>query len=194
MKISRAGSSSGWASNHASRLLATSGLSCSLACAVFFECQAAAVEERPDLVDAGARAALGDQPLPDFDDGDVVLLRDATEDRLAMGVELRAFRLPARPGHPRARVPRTAHSDDSGRDTHAEPRRSRARRKRLLQRRVNHPIPQILTVGPRHHPSPRFERERIRQIAIWESRREPDQTENAPAGFRNVRFLPRVTQ
>lgn len=109
MKIRRAGSSSGWPSNHSSRLLATSGRSCSLACAVFFECQAAAVEEGPDRADAGARAALGCQPLADLCDGDVVLPRDPGEDRLAMGVELRPPRLPARPGcaEPVSRARRT---------------------------------------------------------------------------------------
>jgi hypothetical protein len=48
---------------------------------------------------------------------------------------------PARHGCTRACLPRMAHPDDGGRDAHAEPRRSRARRKRPLQRRVNHPIP-----------------------------------------------------
>src|SRR5438105_2892565 len=57
---SRSGSRSGCTSNHASRRAATSDLPCSLACAVFFEGHAVALEEAPDRAgrEAGTVRAL----------------------------------------------------------------------------------------------------------------------------------------
>lgn len=48
MKTRCAGSRSGWASNQACLCTATSGRSCSLACAVFLEGHPVAVEKAPD--------------------------------------------------------------------------------------------------------------------------------------------------
>src|SRR3546814_983608 len=55
MNTNRSGSRSGWALNHARRRARTSGRSCSLACAVFFDRHRVTVEEAPD----GARCKYG---------------------------------------------------------------------------------------------------------------------------------------
>jgi hypothetical protein len=74
MKTRRSGSRSGWASNQARRLAATSGRSCSLAWAVFFEGHRVAVKEAPHRAGCEGCAVLGAQQIGQFDQGDILLL------------------------------------------------------------------------------------------------------------------------
>src|SRR6202030_3134959 len=62
MKINWAVFSKGWSCRHCSRALATSGLSCSAACSVFFEADAVAAEEPPNRARTNCDVAPG-QPL-----------------------------------------------------------------------------------------------------------------------------------
>src|SRR5258708_3205185 len=87
MKTSRAGSRSGWPSNHASRRAATSARSCSLACAAFFKSDAVTVEETPDRARREAGAVFGAQQVGQFDQRDVHLGVDARQDDLAKGLD-----------------------------------------------------------------------------------------------------------
>src|ERR687897_543742 len=87
-KIRRAGSRSGWASNQASRAAATSGRSCSAACAVFFPGDRPAIEEAPERPKPDRHAALGAQAILHFGQRDVVRLVDQGEQEALMGVEL----------------------------------------------------------------------------------------------------------
>src|ERR1700710_2323486 len=73
MKTRRFGSRSGWAANQARRRAATSGRSCSAACAVFFEGHAVAVEAAPDGAGPERDAVLGPQQFGQFDQADVLL-------------------------------------------------------------------------------------------------------------------------
>src|SRR5262249_55463488 len=52
------GSRPGFPSHQASRALFTSGRSCSAACAIFFQRDAVALEEKPERPDSDAHAAL----------------------------------------------------------------------------------------------------------------------------------------
>ena len=63
MNTNRQGSRSGCWTNQACRRAATSGRSCSAACAVFFEADPAALEEPPQGADAHRYAALEQQGL-----------------------------------------------------------------------------------------------------------------------------------
>src|SRR5271166_851167 len=87
MKTRRSGSRSGCAARHAFLCAATSGRSCSLACAVFFEGLAAPVEKAPD--DAW-RKSLAMRPLQagsDLHQRDVDCRRDQLQDLIAMGFD-----------------------------------------------------------------------------------------------------------
>ncbi len=66
-----------------------------------------------------------------------------------MGIKFGAPRLalPARPAL--SALPRPAHPDHGGGDPNPEPD-CRLPGRHARQRRINHPIPQILAVGPRH--------------------------------------------
>ncbi len=87
MNTSRSGSSSGWASNHARRWLRTSARCCSLACAVFFERHAVAVEQPPD------RALRHPEPMGVFQifsnlrQGDVRPILNQRQDLFGMGFD-----------------------------------------------------------------------------------------------------------
>jgi hypothetical protein len=82
MKTSRVGSRSGCASNQASRRLATSGRSCSLACAVFFDGHRVAVKEAPDRAGREGGTMIAAQHIGQFNEGDVHLRVDRTQDNI----------------------------------------------------------------------------------------------------------------
>src|SRR5690606_7252235 len=90
MKISLSGSRSSWPSNQAMRRRWTSGRCCSEACAVFFERDAAPVEEPPHRRGCRTHAALGAKALPDLGQRDVRRCLDAAQDKGLVRIELRA--------------------------------------------------------------------------------------------------------
>ncbi len=69
-----------------------------------------------------------------------------------MRVELRPLRLTLPTRRPLARLPRPA--DPLDRRLHADPEASRGATGGAFGRGAQNPIPQILTIGPRHRPSP----------------------------------------
>jgi hypothetical protein len=93
MKTRRCGSRSSCPSNQSSRRFRTSGRSCSLAWADFFERQSAPIEEGPQRRTAGPYAAFGQKPLQQFGDRQVRRFRDQSEQVFPMRIELRAARL-----------------------------------------------------------------------------------------------------
>ena len=93
MKISRAGSRSSWPSNQSRRRRRTSARCCSLACAVFFERDAALFEEHPHRRRHHPNVMLGRQPVRDLGQRDVRRLGNKAEDEALMRIELRARRL-----------------------------------------------------------------------------------------------------
>jgi hypothetical protein len=145
---SRAGSRSSWPSNQSSRRFRTSGRSCSAACADFFDRQAAAVEEGPDRAHARSHAALG-KALLDLDDREVRGGFDQTEQEVAMRIKLRAPRLSLSARGALAAVDSPADPYDCRRDANPEPHR-RLPGWQSRQGRVDHPVSQILAVGPCH--------------------------------------------
>ena len=76
MKTRRAGSRSGCASNQACRLRATSGLSCSAACAAFFERDPVANQEAMHRADRKRSAMVTVQKGCEFGQRDVLLRLD----------------------------------------------------------------------------------------------------------------------
>jgi hypothetical protein len=91
MKTSFSGSRSGCALNQARRFAATSGRSCSLACAVFFEGHGMAIEETPHRAGRENHAVLIPQHRGDFDERNVNLGIDRFENDGAVKLD------PARP-------------------------------------------------------------------------------------------------
>jgi hypothetical protein len=84
MKTSRPGSIRAWYVFHCRRRLATSGRSCSLASAVFFEAQSFAMHEGPHRPIADPNATLG-QLLLQSPQRQLRLLGDAGVDKVTMG-------------------------------------------------------------------------------------------------------------
>src|SRR6201993_2099299 len=82
MKTSLSGSSSGASSRQAWRAAATSGLSCSAACALFFEGHAVTVEKTPNRARRKRGSPLGGQHLGNLNQGHVRLGLDRLHDRL----------------------------------------------------------------------------------------------------------------
>src|ERR671932_1327020 len=120
MNTSPSGSRSSWPSNHASRASATSGLSCSAACAVFFEGDAARVEEAPDRGGAGLQAALVLQAGSDLLEREIRCLGDEFEQEVGLIVELGADRMALAAGCPLAAVAGAACPGDGRGDADAE--------------------------------------------------------------------------
>src|ERR1700752_3770952 len=89
MKTSCPGSRSGWPSNQAWRRRATSGRSCSAACAVFFEADAATIEEAPQRPYSHGDAALSQQKLLQLGQRDVQLLLAARHQEVSLGLNPR---------------------------------------------------------------------------------------------------------
>src|SRR3954467_13900813 len=111
-----------------------------------------------------------------LDQADVVLRLDQAEQEVSMGIELRASRLALRARRALSGLARPAHPDDRGSDPDPEADRSLPRR-HARQRRINHSIPQILTVGPRHAPPPPDPGRRTRMLLI--NRESPPESERA---------------
>src|SRR5215470_8043973 len=82
MKTSLSGSSCGASSRQAWRAVATSGLSCSAACALFFEGHAVTVEETPNRAWCKRCPSLRFEHLGDLNQGHVWLGLDRSHDRL----------------------------------------------------------------------------------------------------------------
>jgi hypothetical protein len=122
MKTSRAGSSSGWLSNHAWRAALTSGRSCSVAWAVFFVGEIARVEETPQRAKPHRQASLIAQPGAHLLQGHVVLLVDQAAQEGFMAVELRGARAALRAGGDRAGRLDRSHPADGGGDPDVEAR------------------------------------------------------------------------
>jgi hypothetical protein len=99
-----------------------SGRSCSAACAVFFECQAAAVEECPQRRASRTNTTLRSQLVQHLADGDFRLRLDLPENVVAMPIKLGTARLtlPARPAI--ARLACLPHPADRRRQPDPEPR------------------------------------------------------------------------
>ena len=91
-----------------------------------------------------------------------------------MGIELRASRLALRARLALSGLARPAHPDDGGGDPNPKADRSLPGR-HARQRRINHPIPQILTVGPRHARLPSNPGRRTRMLSI--NREAPPESE-----------------
>src|ERR1044071_7788370 len=122
MKTRRSGSRSGWRSNHAARRAATSGRACSLACAVFFDGQAMAIEEAPDRARGKGYTVLLPQQISQLSQCDVGLRVDRGQDDVLVGFKaprapVTALRLGARRA---GRVP-LASPANRARSRHAEP-------------------------------------------------------------------------
>src|SRR5271167_3295307 len=96
MNTSFLGSRSSCAPNHSWRRFKTSGRCCSSACAVFFECDLLPIVEAPDHRQRETLAAVGDQPLLDFQQRDVRLTTNETKQIFAMRLNAVRAPIPAR--------------------------------------------------------------------------------------------------
>jgi hypothetical protein len=84
-----------------------------------------------------------------LDKGDVRCRFDEAEQEGAMQIQLRAPWLALAAGHSFTRAPRATSPDDGCRDPHPEPHGC-APGRQSRQHRVDHPVSQILAVGPCH--------------------------------------------
>ena len=84
IKTSLSGSRSGWPLNQARRRASTSGRSCSLACAVFFQGHRVTVEKTPDRARCELRSMFRPQHLGQLDKGDVDLALDRRQNHVAI--------------------------------------------------------------------------------------------------------------
>ena len=84
----RVGSRSDWPLNHANRRRATSGRSCSAACAVFFEADPLALEEIPDLRRAGRDLTPLRQALGNLRQADIRARINQAQNKLLMASPL----------------------------------------------------------------------------------------------------------
>jgi hypothetical protein len=71
------------------RRKATSGLSCSLACAVFFNGHGVAIEKPPDRAGCELNPMLAAQQLGNLNQADVDLGVDRVEDNVVIGLDPR---------------------------------------------------------------------------------------------------------
>src|SRR5215212_6479057 len=149
MNTSRAGSRSSWPSNQASRASATSGLSCSAACAVFFERDAARVEEAPDRGGAGVQAALVLEAGSDLLEREIGCAVDQFEQIVGLIVELGARRMALALGRSLAGVAGAACPGDGRGSADAEAG-CRAPRRAAAKRLIEDAFAQILAVRACH--------------------------------------------
>lgn len=150
MKTKRSASRSGWASSQALRRAATSGLSCSAACAVFFERHGVTVEEPPHRARGERGTMLPAQHLGNLAQRDVHLLLDCREDDAAAGLNaLGAAIATLALGSPPARLTPSAHLAYGTRRRYPEPLRCRPTRHAPCDRR-NQSAAQVLRQGFRH--------------------------------------------
>ena len=150
MKTRQSASRSGWASNQSLRRAATSGLSCSAACAVFFERHGVPIEETPHRARRERGAAIPAQHLGNFVQRDVGPRLDRIEDDAvidldAIGAAIATLAL----GNPPAGLAPGAHPTHCARCRHPEPLGGSASRHATSYRR-NEPGAQILRQGFRH--------------------------------------------
>ena len=179
MKTRRSGSRSSWPSNQSSRRFRYPRDPARSHGRTFFERQPAAVEERPQRRPAGPQAPIHQKPFQQLADRQVWRFRDQPKQIVTVRIEFRAARLAllARPAF--AVRERPAHPDNRRCLANTEPRRGLPRRA-PGQRRVNHPISQILAVGSRHALPPSLSRHRTRSVrALWESQTESEIGEHA---------------
>src|SRR5450755_2141086 len=144
MKTSLSGSSCGASSRQAWRAAATSGLSCSAACALFFEGHAVTVEKAPNRTRCKRSCPLGCEHLGDLNQGHVRLGLDRTHDRLMVLFDALGALVAAEPlGFGRAVLAPFLDKAHRARNRYAEPFRGRMARHSTFNR-SNHPDPQIL--------------------------------------------------
>ena len=96
MNTSFVGSRSSCPANQSRRCFRTSERRCSSACAVFFKSDLVAIEEPPDHGGGETFAAIGDQPLLDFQQRHVRLAANEAEQIIAMGLDAARAAIPAR--------------------------------------------------------------------------------------------------
>jgi hypothetical protein len=150
MKTRRSASRSGWASSQALRRAATSGLSCSAACAVFFERHGVTVQEPPHRARGERGPVLPEQHLGNLAQRDVDLLLDRRKDDAAIGLNALGAAIAAlAPGSPPARLTPSANPAYGTRRRHPEPLGCRPPRHAPCYRR-NQSAAQVLRQGFRH--------------------------------------------
>ena len=157
MKTRRSGSSSGWRSNQSRRRRRTSGRCCSLACAVFFEGHAVAIQQTPHAARRNPAAVRRLQVGRDLGQGDVGALRDQTQDLLGQCLHpVRMTVAPAWSGLGVSLRPPATHPFDRRRSRNPESLRRRPAGLPALDRRYQ-TLAQIRGKGCRHRgwpPSP----------------------------------------
>jgi hypothetical protein len=144
IKTGFSGSSCGASSRQAWRAAATSGLSCSAACALFFEGHTVTVEKAPNRARRKRRSPLGFEHLGELNQGHIRLGLDRTHDRLmvlfnALGALVAALLL----GFGRSTLPPFLDKTHCARDRDPEPFGCRPTRHSVLNR-PDYPGPQIL--------------------------------------------------
>src|SRR5437764_13534983 len=150
MKTSLSGSRRGASSRQAARAAATSGLSCSAACRLFFEGDGVAVEEPPDRARRKRGTLLIREQLGNLDKGQIGLLFDRIQDELAMRLDAVRTLVTALPlGRDRAASKPLLDKTHRTRRRYPKPLRSRAARHAAIDR-PNDPNPQIFRQGLRH--------------------------------------------
>jgi len=153
MKTSRVGSSAGCRARHTRRFSATSGRSCSAACAVFFEADGVTMEEVPQSSNTALDAPFRAQPGNDLFKREVWRLVDLRQQPVRMRVKLRA---PGRAHRSRlnaARLPPAPGVTDRRTDADVIVLRSLAPRNPAINR-IHYPLPEIFRVGPAHRKLP----------------------------------------
>ena len=136
IKTRRLGSRSDWLLSHANRRRATSGRSCSAACAVSFKADPLALEEIPDR-------RRPHRDLTPLRQADIRAPINQGQNKPLMGGQLRAARLALLACGDLARGAITPIPSAHRRDTNTEPRSCLARRQPAAHRR-DHPNPKIL--------------------------------------------------
>src|SRR6516165_8467756 len=144
MKTSFSGSSCGASSRQAWRAAATSGLSCSAACALFFEGYAVTIEKTPDRARCKRRSLLGFEHLGDHNQGHVRPGPDRIHDYLMVLLDTPRALVATHPlGSGRATLAPFLDKAHRARDRDPEPFRRCVARHSTLNRSDN-PDPQIL--------------------------------------------------
>jgi len=123
MNTNRRGSRSGCRTNQAWRRAATSGRSCSAACAVFFKADPSALEEPPQGADAHRYAALAQQGLQ-LGQRHIRPLFHLAQKIASLRLDPARTAVPAlRPGADLALIPPPANPTDRAGNTHPKTRR-----------------------------------------------------------------------
>jgi hypothetical protein len=154
MNTSRFGFKRGCCPRQIARASATSGRSCSAARSCFFVCQVQAVQRTPDRAMAGGNAVVDQQPSPQLGNCRIGMGCHTGSERVFMRCQPRhhAASLLTRRGLPGL----AAASQDFVDVRHADlEQRSRLLDPHPAVHRSNHPLPQILRVGPTTLPTHR---------------------------------------